>query len=220
MMRMQCVLIGIVGTSLAAAADWPQFRGPDGQGHTDVADLPLTWSATDNVRWKADLPGVGWSSPVVVDGAIYLTTAVPQGSEVKPDQSLRVLCLDAATGTPRWNVEVLKEIGADAPNIHKNSHASPSVLVEAGRVYAHFGHMGTACLDAENGAILWKNNDHPYTPVHGNGSSPVLWGDLLIFSADGGDVPAVIALKKKPVSWPGRSPVSRMPNASFPFARR
>jgi outer membrane protein assembly factor BamB len=188
----------LVFISLSApAADWPQFRGPAGDGRADAKNLPSEWSETKNVAWKAEIPGHAWSSPSLYQNRLYLTAAVPvdAGSAAGP-LSLRALCVDAATGKVVWNEQVFEE-PADAPKIHsKNSHASPTPIVEQGRVYVHFGHQGTACLDLA-GRLAWKNDKIKYAPVHGNGGSPVLEGGLLIFSCDGGSEPFVVALDAK-----------------------
>jgi outer membrane protein assembly factor BamB len=187
-------------SSSARAGDWPEFRGPTGQGHAE-GRLPTEWTATKNVTWKQAIPGTGWSSPVIQDGRIYLTTAVL--TEGSADQSLRALCLDAKTGKVLWDVEVFRQDGSQAPRIHtKNSHASPTPIVAGKRLYVHFGHQGTACLDLD-GKVLWRNDKLGYAPVHGSGGSPILAGDRLIFSADGGDKQAVIALDVKTgkVEW-------------------
>lgn len=176
-----------------AAADWPEFRGPTGQGHASVSRLPLEWDATRNVAWKQSLPGRGWSSPVLKDGRLYLTSAVEDGSS---KMSLRAFCLDEDTGKILWNVEVFGAGAGQAPRIHsKNSHASATPLLADGRLYVHFGHQGTACLDIE-GKVLWRNASLAYPPVHGNGGSPLLTGDALIFSCDGASQPFVVALDK------------------------
>ena len=168
-----------------AAEDWPEFRGPTGQGHRQAASLPTEWEPDKNVAWKQDIPGNGWSSPVVVGGRVYLTTAVPV-PRAASDQSLRALCLDAKTGKVLWDNEVFRQDG-DGAGIHsKNSHASPTPIVDGERLYVHFGHQGTACLDLD-GKVLWQNDELHYAPVHGNGGSPVLVDDLLVFSCDGGD---------------------------------
>jgi outer membrane protein assembly factor BamB len=180
---------------IVCAADWPQFRGPTGQGVVEKGSLPTEWSATKNVAWKQDIPGGGWSSPVIGDGRIYLTTAVksPGGN----DYSLRALCLDAKDGKILWNEEVFKEDGAKAPDIHeKNSHASPTPVLQDGRLYVHFGHMGTACLDLD-GKVLWRQNGINYEPVHGNGGTPIVADDLLVFSIDGTDKQMLVALDRK-----------------------
>ncbi len=181
-----------------SAADWHQFRGPGGQGHSD-AKLVTEWGANTNVSWRKELPGLGWSSPVVAGGKIYLTTAVPEGG----GYSLRALCLNAKSGSVEWDREVFKQ-DATAPGIHKkNSHASPTPVVEDGKVYVHFGHMGTACLKAADGSTVWAQQGLKYAPVHGNGGSPVVAGNFLVFSIDGTDRQAVLALDKATgkVAW-------------------
>jgi outer membrane protein assembly factor BamB len=176
--------------AVARAEDWPQFRGPTGEGRAAAENLPLEWGKDKNKVWQQDIPGLGWSSPVVVKGRVYLTTAVP----AKGDFSLEALCLDAKNGALLWEKEVFRENGKTAPAIHgKNSHASPTPLVHDGRLYVHFGHMGTACLDLA-GKIIWRNNELKYNPVHGNGGSPIIVDDKLIFSCDGGDQAFVVAL--------------------------
>lgn len=177
----------------SAAADWPEFRGPTGQGHATADALPIEWDTERNVRWKAAVPGHGWSSPVAGGGLVFLTTGLLESGDTP---SLRALAFDLATGAPRWNTEVFAPAETTAQAIHKkNSLASPTPLLAGDRLYVHFGHHGTACLDL-TGRIVWRNRDLGYEPVHGNGGSPVLAGDRLIFTADGARDPAVIALDK------------------------
>ncbi len=176
----------------ASAADWPEFRGPNGEGHYSGPALPLAWGPEKGVVWKVDVPGVGWSSPILVKGKLFLTTAV----ESAESYSLRALAFDAATGKPLWDREVFVEDKKAVPQPHKkNSHASPTPVSDGEKVWVHFGHMGTACFDFE-GKELWKTQEHTYKPMHGNGGSPILVGDLLVFSTDGLDVQAVVALNK------------------------
>lgn len=175
-----------------AASDWPEFRGPTGQGLAATTRLPLEWSSTRNVAWKQSIPGHGWSSPALKDGRVFLTSAV--GGESGSTMSLHALCLDENSGKILWDIEVFG--GAQATRIHtKNSHASPTPLVADGRVYVHFGHQGTACLDLD-GKVIWRQTSLSYPPVHGSGGSPVLAGNALIFSCDGGSDPFVVALDK------------------------
>lgn len=177
-----------------ASAEWPEFRGPTGQGHSTATGLPLEWSATRNVVWKQPVPGLGWSSPVIGGGRIFLTTGVP-GTD--GGASLRALGFDAATGRLLWNTEVFAGPQIEAQPLHKkNSPASPTVIHEGDRIYVHFGHHGTACLDLD-GRILWRNNRLRYDAVHGNGGSPILVDDLLVYNADGGKDPFVVALDKR-----------------------
>src|SRR5262245_22667319 len=165
----------------ARAENWPEFRGPTGQGIVTGKPLPVEWGPAKNLAWKQPLPGKAWSSPVVVDGKIYLTNAVPVAGS-KEDQSLRALCLDAASSKVLWDQQVFFQEAAHAPRIHsKNSHASATPLVDGKRLFVHFGHQGTACLDLD-GKVIWRNRDIHYEPVHGNGGSPVLVDGLLIFS--------------------------------------
>jgi outer membrane protein assembly factor BamB len=175
--------------------DWPEFRGPNGDGLVKDGKLPTEWGPDKNVAWKQAIDGKGWSSPVVVNGKVYLTTAVPVEDKGDKGLSLRALCLDAAGGKVLWDKEVFVQ-GPKAPGIHpKNSHASPTPLVRDGRLYVHFGHQGTACLDLD-GKVLWRSTELKYSPVHGNGGSPVLVDDALVFTCDGGEHPFIAALDK------------------------
>jgi len=193
----------LLSTSLLAAAptappapSWPEFRGTDAQGHSEAKNLPLTWSPTSHIAWKAPVAGIGWSSPVVVGTRIFLTSAVSLSGkeEATADRSLRVISLDVANGKPVWDVELFQ---VKSPRAHrKNSHASPTPIFEDKKLYVHFGHLGTACLDALTGKTIWSTQEFAYSPVHGNGSSPVLFEDLLIFNADAETEPKVIALDK------------------------
>jgi len=158
------------------ADDWPQFRGPDGLGVFPAAALSRDWSETQGLEWKVKVPGTGWSSPVIVDGLVWLTAATNSGKD------LRVLAFDTERGRLVKNVKVF-ELDR-APAIHgKNSHASPTPIVSEGRVYVHFGAQGTACLDT-GGQIVWKRV-LPYYQHHGNGGSPVLCGQTLVVVCDG-----------------------------------
>ncbi|WP_237564822.1 outer membrane protein assembly factor BamB family protein [Blastopirellula marina] len=191
-------------TVAQSSTAWNEFRGPTQQGISTSVKLPTEWGPETNITWRKELPGIGWSSPVTTEDRIYLTTAVPQDEGRKADQSLRTVCLDANSGDVVWNVEVFQQSGETAPKIHsKNSHASATPIVEGAFVYVHFGHMGTACLRKQDGAIVWSTQEHAYKPTHGNGGSPVLFGDKLIFSIDGNDKQAVIALDKETgqVAW-------------------
>ena len=176
--------------SVAQQQDWPQFRGPTGQGHSSETNLPLDWSETKNVVWKTAIRGRGWSSPVIADGRVWVTTAVEEARGA----SLRALAFDVETGKELVDVEVFRLSNADLKN-PKNSHASPTPIVENNRVYLHFGGDGTAAIDAASGAIVWKAR-FPYASQHGAGGSPTLYKDLLVFSGDGHYEAWVMALDK------------------------
>ena len=188
--RPSALLLCLLGlTSMAAAQDWPEFRGPGGQGHSSERGLPLEWSEVRNIIWKSAVPGRGWSSPIVSAGRVWLTTAVEDRGI-----SLRLLAYDVATGREIVNVEVFN-VRSGAALHPKNNRASPSPVVEGDRVYVHFGTEGTAALTT-NGEVLWKERFR-YESQHGAGSSPVLHGDLLIINCDGGSEAFVVALDKR-----------------------
>jgi outer membrane protein assembly factor BamB len=204
---------------LTAAADWPQFRGPTQQGHADAKGLPVEWGPDKNVVWKIPVPGKGWSSPVVAGGRIYLTTAVPNGEAPKPGVSLRTICYEAATGKLLWDTEVIRADGAGLPNVHsKNSQASPTAVVSGDKVFVHFGHLGTGCVTATDGKVVWVNRDLKYAPVHGNGGSPVLHDGKLIFCVDGADRQEVVALNAADGTVAWRTPRSANAKKSFSFS--
>lgn len=199
-----------LATLASAATDWPQFRGPGGDGHSSAKNLPLTWDATKNVAWKTEVPGKGWASPALFKNRLYLTTA----EEVGSDLSLRALCHEAATGKPLWATEIF--LTPPVKHHAKNSQASPTAIVDGDRIYVHFGHYGTACLDLA-GKIVWKQTELKYSPVHGNGGSPILVGNALIFSCDGGSDPFVVALDKASgkVLWKVKRATTAKRNFSF-----
>lgn len=185
--RLILALLVVLAGVAVRAEDWPEFRGPTGQGHSAERGLPLEWSESRNVIWKTPAPGLGWSSPVVAGGRVWLTSAVRE----RNDASLRALAYDTETGAEAVNVEVFRIRNASLLN-PKNSHASPTPIVAGDRVYVHFGAEGTAALTTA-GEVVWKARV-PFVNQHGGGGSPVLYDDLLIFNCDGWDAAFVIAL--------------------------
>ena len=201
------------GIALAEALpSWSQWRGPAGQGHAPAAkDLPLAWSESENVAWKTPLEGKGWSSPVLADGRLWLTTAVetPLSEAEKAERlanvenssslqvsgpvSLRAVCLDATSGKALHDIELFRQSQPDP--IHSlNSYASPSPILDGGRLYCHFGTNGTAAVDAATGAILWSHTLQKIKHENGAGGTPVLFGNRLIFDCDGSDQQYIVAL--------------------------
>jgi outer membrane protein assembly factor BamB len=168
--------------------DWPEFRGPTGQGNSDERGLPLVWSETKNVRWKVSIPGRGWSSPSILGDRVWLTTATEEG------KSLRAISVDRNTGAILQNVEVFRLKSPGNLNA-KNSQASPTPVLEGDRVYLHFGAYGTACI-TQSGEVVWKTRLDYDNGQHGPGGSPVIYDNLLIMSCDGQDVQYVVALDK------------------------
>jgi outer membrane protein assembly factor BamB len=185
-----CFLLMLAAARTAPAGDWPEMRGPSQDGHAQAAGLPLHWSETNNVKWKTAIPFRGWSTPVVMGGQVWLTTATPEGHD------FYALCLDAANGGISVNKKLFH---ADAPEPlgnNVNCYATPSPVIEPGRVYVHFGSYGTACLDTATAAVLWQRNDLPCRHYRGPSSSPVLFGDFLILTLDGVDLQYTVALDK------------------------
>ncbi len=191
MHRLIPAILAICSTTAALAGDgWPQFRGPTGDGHSEAVGLPITWSETENIVWKTPIHGRGWSSPVVLDGQVWMTTATEDGL------CMYAVCVDLESGRLVHDLCVFtnREIVQEFHSL--NSYASPTPVLEAGRVYVHFGIYGTACLDTASGKVLWQRRDIHCDHFRGPGSSPILFGDLLIFPMDGIDVQYVIALDK------------------------
>ena len=209
--------------SSAAANDWPQFRGPGGQGHSDASGLPLNWSETENVTWKVAVEGCGWSSPVICGNEIWMTTALV--TPAKPEDAKRKL---DELGFPVPSVEVAGRVVLKAVSVDRgsgrlirsvtllsvdeplqicavNSYASPTPVIEAGRLYCDFGTMGTACLDTTTGKVLWKRH-LPIEHQVGPGSSPAVYGNLLMLVRDGCDVQYVTALDKQTGETVWRTP--------------
>ncbi len=187
-------------------ADWPQFRGPTGQGKVQKEDLPLpvSWGPEENVTWRTSIPGQGWSSPAIAGEVVYLTTAIVHDGPDQADGLDQYLILvDRQSGKIRRQVHLFHHDGK--PRIHnKNSHASPTPLVDQGQVFAHFGPQGTACLTLD-GDVVWKRQvDYP--PVHGGGPSPIVYASHLIFTCDGGSDPFVIALDRNTGETAWKSP--------------
>ena len=182
------VLAFLVATAFAGD-NWPQFRGPAGDGHATARDLPVEWSESKNVRWKTEIHDKGWASPVIWNDQIWLTTAKADGTE------MYVICVDRKSGKVLHDIKLFE---VEKPDfcIEFNSYASSTPVVEEGRVYVHFGRYGTACLDVSNAKVLWQRNDLPCNHFRGPGSSPILCGDLLILTFDGVDQQYVAALDK------------------------
>jgi outer membrane protein assembly factor BamB len=182
-----CLALAALFASNAPAQEWPQFRGPGGQGHASTASPTLHWSESENIRWKTPIEGLGWSSPVIAGNQVWLTTAIESSG------SLRAVCINRESGAIEHDVEVFRknDLGRIAA---KNSHASPTPVVDDHQVYVHFGAHGTAAL-ARDGQIVWTR-ELEYDHRHGPGGSPVVWQDLLIVTCDGPDVQYTVALDK------------------------
>ena len=219
MPQIRAIILAILLMSMSAfGEDWPQFRGPRGQGISQAKNLPTKWSASENVAWKKEIPGQGWSSPVLMGGKIYLTTAIMEGNI---PTSLRAICVDAKSGEILWDKEVFHRAAVPSIKHDKNSFASPTPIVTSNRLYVHFGHLGTAALDLE-GNVLWTQTTLNFMSVHGNAGSPMLLDQLLIFNCDGARNPFIVALDANSgqVKWktPRNTPSRAMFSFSTPLA--
>jgi outer membrane protein assembly factor BamB len=168
--------IALVLASPVWAENWPQFRGPNGQGVSSETNLPLAWNADSNIAWKTEIPGQSWSSPIVWDDRVFVVTATDNGT------SCRVLALDTASGKIVWNTELFEQ--ALFHKEGRNSYATPTPVTDGQLVYACFGDGSFAALDL-HGNVTWTNRDYPFYSQHGLATSPIRFRDLLIMARDG-----------------------------------
>lgn len=193
--------------------EWPQFRGPDGQGHSDAAGLPITWSETEHVKWKTLIPGEGHSSPVISGNQIWLTTAITkeltpqeleerlkaiknsQGLQLAGRLDLQAICVNRETGAIEKTVPIFS-IDTPEPKHALNSYASPTPVISGSLVFCHFGTYGTAAIERDSGKVLWKNDALKLEHQNGPGSSPIVWDNLVIVHLDGTDTQSIVALNR------------------------
>ena len=182
--------IALCTTALSAGENWPQFRGPRADGISEAKAAPLSWSETNNITWKTPIHGRSWSSPVVWGNQVWVTTANDDGTE------LFALCIARDTGKLVHNLKLFQL--AKQTDIRKfNTYASPTPVLEDGRLYVTFGSPGTACVDTKTGKILWERRDLECNHFRGAGSSPVIFENLMFMNFDGSDHQFIIALDKK-----------------------
>jgi outer membrane protein assembly factor BamB len=208
------ILLLLFFTGSAFGEDWPEWRGPSGQGLASERATPISWSETENVAWKTPLRGKGWSTPVILGNQIWLTSAeetpdTPENIQKRLEANTGNQPLELAAevtffavGLDRDSGEVLHEVELfkvrEPQWVHRmNSYASPTPVIEPGRLYCHFGANGTACLDTNSGKREWLNQEHAVMHENGPGSSPILEGNHLIFHCDGSDAQYIVALDKQ-----------------------
>jgi len=231
-MVLRPVLICSLCAGVLAAADaWPQFRGP-AAGIADDKELPETWSATENVAWKTDIPGRGWSSPVVAADRIYLSSVIATAPEEAPKKGLyyggnremapadehrwMVYCIDWKTGKLLWEREVHR---GNAPSRHlKNSYASETPVTDGERVWAYFGSVGVFCLDRD-GKVMWSQKFQPFKTRYGWGTaaSPVLHQGRLYIVNDNDEQSFLMALDAKTGKQIWRTERGEASNWATPF---
>ena len=207
-------VLTVVVSIPAVGESWTEFRGDAGRGHAS-GSAPLTWSESENVVWKTPITGLGWSSPIIANGQVWLTTAVATAASEEETQRrlegntgsqplsvvnhlvMRAVCLDQQTGKVLHDVELMRKESPEP--IHKlNSYASPTPVLDGNRLYCHFGPNGTCCLDTQSGEIVWENQSDELVvkTENGAGSTPILWQHLLIVHFDGSDRQFIAAFDK------------------------
>ncbi len=180
---MKCVAIGcLVGLLLCSAGrmsradNWPQFRGATGQGESGERHLPVNWSKTENVAWNVEVPGIGWSSPIVWGDRVFVSYTSGDGS------SCHVMCVDGGAGKTAWDVEVFRQTPTRKEEM--NSYSTPTPVTNGTIVAAVFGEGGIAGLTFD-GKIAWTNLDNRFYSRHGLGASPAVYKDLMVLNFDG-----------------------------------
>lgn len=192
----------------AEQSRWPEYRGPNHNGIApQTASPPTRWheagtgkggespnddgvpGESENILWKRQTKGFGWSTPAVWDGAAWYTSASEDGSK------MWVVAINIHDGATKWQTDLFENETVDEKHV-MNSFASPSPVTDGELVWVHFGSYGTACLDAETGKIVWQRRDLPCNHWRGPGSSPILVDDKLIVHFDGFDYQYVVAFNK------------------------
>ncbi len=190
-----CILILITVAScvvIEANEQWSQFRGHYGNGIIKSTSAPINWSENTNIDWKTPIHDRGWSSPVIWNDQIWMTTATKDGNK------MYAICVNKLSGKIEHDLHVF-DVKSPQAITNENTYASPTPVVEEGRVYVHFGTYGTACISTKDGQILWKRRDLNCDHEIGAGpaSSPFIYNNFLIFNVDGRDVQYVLALNKE-----------------------
>ena len=166
----------LIAAPFAKAENWGGFRGPTGQGISSETEVPLHWSATENVAWKTAIPGEGWSSPIIHGDQVFVTSTTDEGKHC------HVVCVDRRSGEILWNTKVFEQ--NPTKKRRENSFATPTPVTDGQQVYAVFSGGGIAALNLD-GKIAWTNRDVTFYSHHGLSASPILFEDLLIMPYDG-----------------------------------
>ena len=215
------MIFSAVGLQTSTAENWPGFRGPTRQGISNEKNLPTQWSETSNIVWKTPIPGTGWSSPIVFDDKVFVTTATDEGA------SYRLLCLDRMTGKVLWDKQVLRQKPGHKQVL--NSYASSTPVTDGKNIYIVAFDGSIAAVSTE-GETVWINRDFEYFSEHGLGVSPILYKELLIVTFDPSssgpdpklgwqrpwDKAVILALDKNTgkVRWEGKRGLSRIAHVS------
>ena len=167
------------------AEEWPQFRGPDGLGVSQETGLPVTWSETENVAWKTKMPGYGASSPIALNGKLYVTCysgyAIPGQTGTMDDLTFHLLCIDSKDGNILWDKPV-KPVLPESKSVRDHGYTAQTPVTDGENIYVFFGKSGVFKFDLE-GNQIWQASAG--TGIHGwgSGTSPVLFDNLVIVNA-------------------------------------
>ncbi len=186
----------LLALALAAAlpastlpADWPEFRGPDRNGIAS-GDLPVRWSEDEGIRWRREVHGLGWSTPLVADGRIWITTATADGREMS------ILCFDGESGETLLDRVFITNDNPEPLANNLNTYASPTGVLEGSRGWFSFGSYGTICLDTETFEPVWQRRDLTCSHWRGPASSLAMWEEKLVLTLEGADQQYFVALDK------------------------
>jgi outer membrane protein assembly factor BamB len=176
--------------SNAQNQNWTHFRGNNLDAISNETNVPTSWNDSTNVLWKTPIHGKAWSSPVIYDNQVWMTTADEDG------KAMYGICLDKASGKIIFDKKLIEPDSVYSKHA-VNTYATPTPCIEDGFVYLHFGSYGTFCLSTKDAGIVWKRSDFKCNHVQGPGSSPIIYKDLLILHFEGIDVQYIVALDKK-----------------------
>ena len=171
-----CFVFCLASCNSVQAENWMRFRGPTGQGISTEKELPVTWSPTENIKWKTGLPGKGWSSPIVFEDHIFITASTEEGV------SCQVICINRKDGSIAWQTEVHRQ--KPGPMRKQNSYATPTPVTDGKHIYSVF-YDGTVIAVDFDGNIAWKNSEVKFFSLHGLGASPILANGQVIMPFDG-----------------------------------
>jgi len=171
-----CFVLWMAASDSLQAENWMRFRGPSGQGISSETELPVTWTTKNNIKWKTDLPGKGWSSPIVYKEHIFLTASTEEGV------SCQVICINRKDGSTAWATEVHRQ--KPGPMRKQNSYATPTPVTDGKYIYSVF-YDGTIIAVDFSGNIVWKNTEVKFFSLHGLGASPMMANGQVIMPFDG-----------------------------------
>lgn len=190
---MACITVLVAVVHLNSAAqpgNWTHFRGSNLNGIAAGCNIPVSWNDSTHVAWKTAIPGKGWSSPVIFENQVWITTATDDG------KTMSALCTELATGKIIFNKTLFTPDTVYAKHA-VNTYATPTPCIEKYFVYLHFGSYGTACLRTSDASLVWQRTDLHCDHIQGPGSSPIIYKNLLILHYEGADVQYIVALDKR-----------------------